>query len=68
MTPMRRWGTLTDASPAITAHRPVAVMRCNDANDWPVHSLILSVHDLQDLPLRRLPYIVPCSMIFGIVS
>ena len=43
-------------------------MRSNDYNDWPVHSLMFSLHDLRGLPLRRLPSTDPCSMIFGISS
>ena len=31
-------------------------MRSNYDSDWRVHSLILSIHDLRGLPLRRLGY------------
>ena len=59
-------GTPTDASAALVAHRLLSsVMRSNDANDWPGHSLMLSLYDLRGLPLRRLPSNVPCSMIFA---
>ena len=40
----------------------------NDDIDWPVHSLMLSFHDLRGLPLRCHPSTEPCSMIFGSVS
>ena len=42
------------------AHRFLsAVMRSNNDIDWPVHSLMLSFHDLRGLPLRHLPSTVP---------
>ena len=53
----------------MTAHWPLSSeMRSNDDIDWPVHSLMLSFNDLHGLPLRRLPFTVLCSMIFGSVS
>ena len=54
MTPRRRWGTPRDDSAV-----------GNDDIDWLVRSLVLLVHDLRGLPLRRLPSTEPCSMIFG---
>ena len=39
---------------------PSSVMRSNDDSDWPVHSLMLLLHDLRGLPLRRLPSTVLC--------
>ena len=45
-----------------------STMRSNDDNDWHVNSLMLSLHDLSGLPMRRLPSTVPRSMIFGSVS
>ena len=43
--PKRRWGTQTDASAAMTAHRPLSpVMHINDDIYWLVHSFILSFH------------------------
>ena len=58
VTPRRRQGTTpTDASTAMTANRPMSsAMRSNDGIDWPVHSLMLSFHDLRSLPLQRLPW------------
>ena len=48
----------------MTAHRNLSsVMRSNDDSDKPVHFLMWSFHDLHGLPLRRLPFTVPCSMI-----
>ena len=53
----------------MTAHRlQPSAMRSNDNIDWPVHPLMLSFHDLRDLPLRRLPSTVPRSMILGSVA
>ena len=67
--PRHRWGAPTNASSAMTVHRPLSfAMRSNDDIDWPVHSLIPSFHDLRDLTLRRLPPTGPCSVIFGSVS
>ena len=43
-------------------------MRTNNDNDWSAHSLMLSVHDLHGLPLRRLSSTVPCSMVVSSVS
>ena len=38
---MRHWGTLTDASSVMAAHRrPSSAKRSNDDIDWPVHSLM----------------------------
>ena len=42
-----------------------SAMSSND--DWPVLSLMLSLHDLRSLLLRWLPYSVPCSMNFSSV-
>ena len=69
MTPRRRWGNSTDASAAMTAHRPVI----QDTQKWRYRLtcpfLVLSSHGLGGLTLRRLPSTVPCStMIFGSVS
>ena len=45
-----------DAFAAMTAHRPLSFAMCsNDDNDWPVHSLMLSLHDLCALVTWRLP-------------
>ena len=56
MSPWRHWGTLTDASALSVAHRYLsfAMLNNNDNGCWPVHSLMLSLHDLRSLPLRRL--------------
>ena len=36
------------------SHGPLSSsMRSNDDNDWPVHSLMLFLHDLRGLHLRR---------------
>ena len=52
VTPRPRWSTLTDASAVMAAHRRLSsVTRSNDDIDWPVLSLMLSVHDLRGLPL-----------------
>ena len=53
----------------MVAHQllPFAMRNCC-RSDWPVHSLMLSFHDLRGLPLRRIPSIVPCSMVFGSTS
>ena len=40
----------------------------NDDSDWPVSSLLLSLHDCRCLSLRWLPSTVPCSMVFGSVQ
>ena len=64
----RRWGTQTDASTVMAAHRRLSpATRSNDDFGWPVHSLMLSFHDLCALALRRLPSMMPCSMIFGCI-
>ena len=48
---------------------PDRCLRSNSGIDWPVHSFMLSFHDLRGLPLRRLPSTEPCSsIIFGSVS
>ena len=76
--PRRRYGNPTDATAVPVAHDgPPHVRlahrllssteRSNDDNDCPVNSLMLSLHDLRGLPLRR-PSAVPCSMIFDSVS
>ena len=58
--------TLTDASAVKTAHGlMLSAMHSDDDIDWPVHSLLLSLHDLDSLSLRGLPSSLPCSMIFG---
>ena len=50
----------------MTAYRLLSSVICINANiDWPVYWLVLSFHDF---PLRRLPSIVPCRIIFGSVS
>ena len=67
--PKRRWDTPTDPFTAMTAHRPLSsAMHSNYDIDWPVHSLMLSFHDMRGLPLQRLLSTVPCGMIFGSVS
>ena len=67
VTPTRRWDTPTDASAVMVAHRRLSsARRSND--DWSVHSLMLSFHDLRARPLRRLPSTESCSIIFGSVS
>ena len=44
---MRRRGAPTDASAVMAASRLLSsAMRRNDDFDWPVHSLMLSFHDL----------------------
>ena len=59
--------TLTDASAVM--HLSYA-MHSKDGNDQPVHSLMLSLHDLRGLPLRRLPSAVPCRLLqrIGVIS
>ena len=62
----RRWGVPTDASAVMGTRRCLSsATRSNDHIDWPVHSLMLSIHDLRGLPLRRLPSTEYWSMIFG---
>ena len=69
MTPKRRWRPPTDTCAAITAHRHLSSAMCsNDDVGWPIHSLMLSFHDLRGLPMWRLPSTVPCNMIFGSIS
>ena len=59
--------TPTDASATMGVHRLLSsAMRSNDDNDWPVHSLMLSLHDLRDLPLQRLPSAVHCVFFFDL--
>ena len=66
MTPRRRWVILTDAAAVMAAHQLLtSAMRSNGDDDWPVHSLMLFLHDLHNLPLRRLPSTVPSIMIFA---
>ena len=60
VTPMRRWGysdrlLCCDGYPSTS----VVGVRSIDGNDWPVHSLMLSLRDLRGLPLRRLSSTVP---------
>ena len=44
-------------------------MRSRDDSEWPVHSLMLSLHDLQGLPLQqRFKPSVPCSTVIGSAS
>ena len=43
-------------------------MRSSDDIDWAVHFNMLSFHDIQGLPLRRLPPTAACSMVPGSVS
>ena len=60
------WGTQTRCIHRDDCYWPLSsVMHINDDIDWPVLSLMLSFHDLQGLPLRRLPSTVPSSMILG---
>ena len=69
MMPRRRWGTSTDASAVLAAHRRLSSgMRSNGDIDWSVHSFVLSFHELCGLPLRCLPSMQPCSMIFSSIS
>ena len=58
-------GTTTDTSAVMVAHRLLSsAMRSDHDNDWPIHSLMLLLHDLRGLPLQRLTSTVPCCMIF----
>ena len=43
-------------------------MCSSDDSDWPVHSLMLSFHDVRGLPLQLVPTTVLRSTIFGSVS
>ena len=67
-------GILAEACTVMASYRLLqclamsSAMRSCDDNDWPVHSLILSFHDLRGLPLRWVPCTVLCSMIFGSLS
>ena len=50
----------------MTAHRLLSsAMHIDDDIDRPVHSLMLTIHDLRGLPVRRQPSAVPSSLIFG---
>ena len=61
--------TLTEASAVMFWHQLLSSAMCsNDDNDWPVHSLKLSLHDLLGHSLRRLPSTVSSSVIFDSVS
>ena len=63
MTPRHRCRTPTDATVVMVTHRLLSsAIRSNDDNDWPVHSLMLSFHDLRGLFQRRLSSSVPYSM------
>ena len=65
----RRWDTPTDASAMMVVHRLLSsAMRSNDDDDWPVHSLMLSLPLLRGFPLWGLPSTAPCSMITGSVQ
>ena len=47
-------GNPTAASAVTVAHQLLSsAMRSNNDRDWPVHSLMLSFHDLRGLPLWR---------------
>ena len=53
--PKRRCDTPTNTSAVTAAHQLLSsAMRSSDDNDRPVHSLMLSFHDLHGRPLRRL--------------
>ena len=61
--------TQSDASAAIVSHRLLSsAMRSNDDNYWPVHSFMLSLHDIRRLPRRRLPFAIPYSMYDSFVA
>ena len=71
MTPKRRWGVIRQTP--LPQWSPIDFGRLrrdamSDDGDWPVHSLMFSLHDLRSLHLRRIQSIVPCSMIFDSVS
>ena len=69
MTPRRHCSIMTYASPVTTAHRLLpSAMWSSDDNDWPVHSLMLSLHDLRSPAEWRIPSTVRYSMIFTSVS
>ena len=69
VTQRRHWGTLTDASTVMVAHRCLPSAKQSNADiDWPVHSLMLPLHDLRGLLLQRLLSTEPCSIIFGSVA
>ena len=52
VTPRRRWGTPTDVSTVMVAHRRLSsATRSYDGIDWPIHSFMLSFHDLRGLPV-----------------
>ena len=66
VTPRRRWGTRTDAYVAMTTHRLLSSTMCsNDDIDLPVHSLMLSFHDLRGLPLRLRPIAQMAIFVLG---
>ena len=49
----------------MVVHRLLSsVIRSNDDKDWPIHFLMLPLHCLRGLPLRGLPAIVPCCIMF----
>ena len=57
-------GIPMDSATAIVDIRFLSsAMRNNDDNDWPVNSLMLSLHDFRGLRLRTSS--VPCSMILA---
>ena len=61
MTLERRSATSTDVYAVIATSMTYAVCHVrNNDSDWPVHSLMLSFHDLRDLPVRR-----PLSTVSG---
>ena len=50
----------------MVAHRLLSsVISSNEDDNWLVHSLMLPLHDLRGLRLRRLLSTVPCSMILA---
>ena len=64
--PGHRWATPTLASAEMVTHRLLAyAMGSNDDSDWPIHSLMLSFHDLRGIPVRRLSSAVIGSMILA---
>ena len=68
MTPRRRWGVVRQMICCDDCPSTSSAMGSNDDIDWPVHSLMLSLHDLRGILLRWLPSTVPWSIIFGSVS
>ena len=62
-------GTSTDAFTVIAIRRLLlSAMRSNNDSNWPVHSLMLSLHDLRDLRPQQSPSIVTFSTVFGSLS